>query len=351
MPGFPILELPDEIIAMVLRCSKGAASRLRLGMACKTLNAASMQRKLWQNVHFYDEPSTAAKLTDTALECLLRRVSARQYLVRLNLRDCFLVSGSGLGELVGSTVLRELDLRRGNGEPDGSTRPTGTAANPATLDASAITTLIQSCGVHALEQVYVGRAAYASVTARHTIVSPIETSLRLLEQAKRRRRRRCDGCKLKSKDKESCPKPNCQKCTGPSVSVLRCSVCNKRSCGGKLDPKSKCPQMKSCGVCHWSACTTCIDKKKAETGGMLFRKCHGCKLRVCKHKECKNTLQECEGCAKAFCEGCSVFCEERDMILCHDCEEEVDWSDEDSYDGFGDSDEYDSEGEEGWDDM
>lgn len=361
MPG-SLLDLPDEIIAMVFRCSKGAAARLRLGMACQTLRLASLQRKLWQSVHFYDEPSTAAKLTDTALECLLRRVSAHEHTVRLNLRDCFLVSGSGLTPLECSEVLRELDLRRGNGAHDPLVlhhRPTAapsmvTHAYPARLNSHVITTLIQTCGRRALEHVYVGGPAAAQAVGPQGQTLSIEPAVRGLEQAKRQRRRRCDGCKLKSKDKESCPKPNCQKCTGPSVSVSRCSVCNKRSCGGKLDPKSKCPRTKSCGVCHWSACTTCIDKRQTETGGirggMLFRKCHGCKLRVCKHKECKPTLQECESCTKAFCEGCSVYCEARDMTLCNDCyDEEDDWSDEDGY-GFGDSDEYDSEGEEGWED-
>lgn len=335
MPGFPLLELPDEIIAIVFRCSKGAAARLRLGMACRTLRLASLQHKLWQNVHFHDEPSTAARLTDEALETLLRRVSARQHTVRLNLRDCFLVSGSGLKELVGSKVLRELDLRRGTGQ---ASQPTGTLGNPAILNAQAIATLIQSCGWYALEQVYVGQAATRRAERNFfPSAAGIEAALRGLKQAQRRRRRRCDSCKLKSMDKESCPKPNCQTCKGPSVDVSRCTVCHKRSCGGKLDAKTKCPQMKSCDNCHWSACTACIDKTKAK-GGMLFRKCKGCGKRVCKHRECKTELGECGRCGRAFCNECCEYCPERELILCDECYDES-WS------------EWDSEGEEGWDDM
>ena len=57
-----------------------------------------------------------------------------------------------------------------------------------------------------------------------------------------------------------------------------------------------------------------------------------------------------ERCAHAFCEKCSEYCEERDELLCNDCYDEEDWSDEDEFREAGYSDEYDSEGEEGWDD-
>ena len=91
------------------------------------------------------------------------------------------------------SVLRELDLRRGNGKHDPlllhhraiAAPSMVTHAYPARLNSRVITTLIQSCGRHALEHVYVSRTAATQAVGPQGQTLSIEPAVRGLDSAQR----------------------------------------------------------------------------------------------------------------------------------------------------------------------
>ena len=81
-----------------------------LGCCNRALHALSLRGALWKSIRF--PYFLGCNMTDVRLTKLLERVDGRNHVESISLTNCWQVNGTGLLPLVGSTVLKRLDLRR-----------------------------------------------------------------------------------------------------------------------------------------------------------------------------------------------------------------------------------------------
>lgn len=303
IPKPTLLVLSDDELRGVLRLLS-MVDRVVAGMCCQRLHLLSSEPAYWTRLAF--PPDVAARVTDSMLDALIRRVNAGSVTSVISLRGCTALTGQMLGALHGSTRLREIDLRLGNDHHMTSGPISG-------LSSAAVSALVES-----MLQQPTSRLQVVSLRRQRARTSgwdegdwdepwrSINSMLRdSLAERKRREHACCGHCK--------------ELLAGRAMEWLMrrpaCYVCDMLTC----EEGSSCPLLHDCTYCGYAQCLDCDP-----CGGL----CDECGAMFC--SDCRTTTpcdlckeRFCEGCRFAFfCDGCDLpFCEEcRRVIFCHSCE-------------------------------